>query len=88
MSELGRNNKDFDVISTVLAIINTFGFVAIALYIGFFGSIFLSIIVIGVVHRNIKSGFLKSSFRGLYLGIRFLFSRTELDEVQAKWCLC
>lgn len=44
VSELEKQvgtTKTFAVISTVLAIINTFGFVAIALYIlGFFGSIF------------------------------------------------
>ena len=43
VSELEKQvgtTKTFAVISTVLAIINTFGFVAIALYIlGFFGSI-------------------------------------------------
>ena len=44
VSELEKQvgtTKTFAVISTVLAIINTFGFVVIALYIlGFFGSIF------------------------------------------------
>ena len=44
VSELEKQvgtTKTFAVISTVLAIINTFGFVVVALYIlGFFGSIF------------------------------------------------
>lgn len=51
VSELEKQvgtTKTFAVISTILAIINTFGFVAIALYIfGFWFDFLINIIVIG-----------------------------------------